>query len=415
MTFTRAFLGCAAGAAVLACSVAPALARELAPAPRISVLTFGPGDEAFSKFGHDAILVESGTRSLVYNFGTFRFDSPWLIPEFLKGRLHYWLSVSSLDATIAAYQERNRSILQQELRLSLDERRSIAARLERNALPEHRSYAYDYYRDNCATRVRDVLDQTLGGALSRAAQAPAALTYRQHTLRLVADDLPLYVGLHLGLAGAADRSLTRWEEAFLPEQLAAIVRSTTRSAPAGPLVTRERVIFAAQREPDRSAPPEREGAALATGLLMGSALAGLGRAAARSARALKLFAGVLGVLGVLGGAIGSLLSFFWLATNHQIAYANENTLLMPPWALALGLVAIPVARQKPRANKALFVVAAACAASGVANLVFKALPWSRQDNTFFLALMVPLWLGAALGAWWVQRRSGRRRSGADTS
>src|SRR6478609_117936 len=87
-------------------------ARFSSPVPRapddllVYALTFGPGDHPFFAFGHNAILVRdkaAGT-DRVYNFGTFRFDSPSLIIEFLKGRLTYWLSVSSLAATRAAYE-----------------------------------------------------------------------------------------------------------------------------------------------------------------------------------------------------------------------------------------------------------------------------------------------------------------------
>ena len=63
----------------------------------VHVLTFGPGDHPFLKFGHDALWIhddrEAGT-DRVYNFGTFSFDSPRLIFDFLGGRMTYWLSVS---------------------------------------------------------------------------------------------------------------------------------------------------------------------------------------------------------------------------------------------------------------------------------------------------------------------------------
>src|SRR5215831_13467866 len=79
---------------------APAAAAEPPPGDPLTVfvMTFGPGDHPFYKFGHNAIWIHdraAGT-DRVYNFGTFKFDSAWLIPEFLRGRLTYWLSVSSL-------------------------------------------------------------------------------------------------------------------------------------------------------------------------------------------------------------------------------------------------------------------------------------------------------------------------------
>ncbi|HVZ30972.1 MAG TPA: DUF4105 domain-containing protein, partial [Polyangiaceae bacterium] len=115
----------------------PPVAVEPA-APTIGVVTFGPGDAAFAKFGHDAILVVDpsqppSTRQLVFNYGTFSFNSPWLAVDFLKGQLNYWLSVSSLDRTLAAYKATNRSVYVQLLALPPDTARAIAAFLHENA------------------------------------------------------------------------------------------------------------------------------------------------------------------------------------------------------------------------------------------------------------------------------------------
>src|SRR5262249_20746978 len=170
-----------------------------APGDELSIypLTFGPGDHPSFKFGHNAILVRdaaAGTER-VYNSGTFKFDSPWLIPEFLRGRLTYWLSVSSLETTMAAYQRENRSIFAQELALPPDAKLTLKARLEENARPENRAYRYDYFLDNCSTRVRDALDRTTLGLVHASARGPGRLTLREQALRLTADYLPLYVAL----------------------------------------------------------------------------------------------------------------------------------------------------------------------------------------------------------------------------
>ena len=112
-------------AAIAACAVGLATparaAGEGAEADpvRVYVMTFGPGDHPFNRFGHDALLVEdraTGTQR-VYNFGTFSFDSPRLIFDFLGGRLNYWLSVSSLPFVLSAYEHDNRTIAVQELLL----------------------------------------------------------------------------------------------------------------------------------------------------------------------------------------------------------------------------------------------------------------------------------------------------------
>ena len=180
----------------------------------VSVVTLGPGDHPFFKFGHDAIWIHDASdgSDRVYNFGTFTFDSPRLIIDFLHGRMTYWLSVSGIGATVAAYEHENRSIDVQELALDPAAKRALKERLDINAQPQNRAYKYDYFADNCATRVRDVVDWAAGGRLHAAGRAPARLSLRDQALRMTVSYLPLYLGIDPG-AGArgrpADRSLGR--------------------------------------------------------------------------------------------------------------------------------------------------------------------------------------------------------------
>src|SRR6185436_13979893 len=160
-------------AAALLLALFGARAEAQQPPARVSVLTMGPGDHPFTRFGHNAILLEwADGRNAVYNFGTFEFDGVKGAEDFMAGRFRYWLSVGSLDRTVAAYHAERRSLTAQELALSRAERERLAAALADNALPEHRYYDYDYYRDNCSTRVRDVIDRLLDGQLRRGVTGP---------------------------------------------------------------------------------------------------------------------------------------------------------------------------------------------------------------------------------------------------
>src|SRR5689334_17904753 len=98
---TALLLPAAVSAAAVPSPPTPIAADELT----VGLLTFGPGDHPFFKFGHNAIWVHDSVKRVdrVYNFGTFFFDSPLLIPTFLKGKLKYWLSVDALNSTIAIY------------------------------------------------------------------------------------------------------------------------------------------------------------------------------------------------------------------------------------------------------------------------------------------------------------------------
>src|SRR4051812_33761619 len=196
---------------------------------RISLLTMGPGEHPFTKFGHSAIWVhdEARQRDEIYNYGTFAFDSRTALLDSVEGKLPYWLSVQGLGGTLRVYSTQGRSLLASELELTPAERTRLHAALRENARPEHRYYRYDYYRDNCSTRVRDIVDSVIGGRMRQASSEPASMSYRAHTQRLVADDRILYAGLDLAVGRETDTRVTLWDEAWLPERLHALFARAT--------------------------------------------------------------------------------------------------------------------------------------------------------------------------------------------
>src|ERR1700712_2715182 len=110
---------------------ARARAAEPGESLTVSLLTMGPGEHPFTKFGHSAIWVHDlrTNRDEVYNFGTFAFDSPTLLLDSVQGKLPYWLSVQSLRGTITSYGEQGRSLLASELELMPSERLALLAAL----------------------------------------------------------------------------------------------------------------------------------------------------------------------------------------------------------------------------------------------------------------------------------------------
>ncbi len=368
----------------------------------ISVLTFGPGDHPFYKFGHNAILVHDAlhARDDVYNYGTFDFRTPALIPDFLKGRLRYWLSVRSLEGTVEEYRSENRSITAQELALSPAKRRALADRLARNALPANRYYRYDYYGDNCSTRVRDAVDAELGGRLRAASTGPASFTFRGHTLRLTAGDLPVYLGLDVAMGDVVDRPITQWQEMFLPSKLQESLRRVTVTTPSGevPLVERETVLLDANRPPLRESPPRWTLPMALVGGCVGAILTVLGRAAATRPSARVAFGVAVGALGAAAGLLGSIFVFFWAATDHVVAHHNENILQCSPLGLALAVFAVGLAMGNPRRASAAAAIAVLLAAGSLLGLALKVLPWFDQSNGQVIALLLPAWVGVAAGA-----------------
>jgi hypothetical protein len=386
---------------------APSAARaEAGDDLTISVLTFGPGDHPFFKFGHNAILVHNarsrnGRADQVYNFGTFLFDSPLLIPVFLRGKLLDWLSSQSLGGTLAAYHHENRSIDAQELNLTPAQRLELATALEVNARDENKEYKYDYYRDNCSTRVRDAVDRVTGGRVKAASTAPARMTWRDHTMRLTADDLPIYLGLYVAMGSFIDQPITVWEEMFLPARLQETLRTVTIPGPNGdiPLVKKETTLLAAERAPLRAEPPHWTLRMGLVGALLGGGLAALGALGQKNRKARVAFGLVLAPVGFLLGLLGCIFLMFWLVTDHEVAYHNENILQCVPWALALVPASVRVALDRAGGIRRAFVLCRAAAVASGVGLVLKILPWFHQGNGQIIALLLPLWAGATYGLW----------------
>ncbi|HKQ69860.1 MAG TPA: DUF4105 domain-containing protein [Polyangiaceae bacterium] len=371
----------------------------------VSVLTIGPGDHPFLKFGHNAILVEDkrAHTELVFNYGAFSFDSVFLIPKFLAGKYRYWLAVEDYRRSVARYAAENRSVTAQRLDLTAPEKRQVVDLLNRNALPDNRYYLYDYYRDNCSTRVRDVVDGAVSGALRSASLGPAHLTWRAHTQRLTADSPWVYFGLHATMGSVIDQPISVWQEAFLPARLQEQLREVRRPGGA-PLVAEEVRVVVDRRDPVRTTPPRWSATLLGIGVSAGLGIAALGRVASGGHRFARVaFALALALVGLFSGLFGALFVGLWSFTNHDVAYHNENILQLSPLGLALAALAVSWARL--RSNGVwLSRLAMALCGSAALGLLLKALPWFSQDNWQIIALFLPLWAGLAAGVHLATRR-----------
>jgi len=390
----------ALAALVAAIFTAPAVAAEPGDDLTVYALTFGPGDHPFFKFGHNAIWVQpKNGQGLVYNFGTFAFDSPALIPKFLRGKFMYWLSVSDAEDTMQSYAAANRSILAQELDLTPVQRLKLWQSLSVNARPENREYLYDYFYDNCSTRVRDAIDRVVDGRVHAAGQAPAQLTFRDHALRMTADFWPEAVGIDVALGRPADVPINRWAEAFLPERLAALLRTVRVPDGAGGetnLVKAEKVVFQDVRPAKPAQPPNWTPYFLLLGVVVGGALFALGRLG-KAAISRVLLGSAASLVGLGLGLIGLALASLWAFTNHKITHANANIVQLAPWSVALLVYGVGTARGRLRAIRRARGVALSAAVFSLLGIGCKVLPGLGQSNWPFIAFSLPIWAGLWAG------------------
>jgi len=403
-------------AGALALAAAPLAAQAVAPpAPadsglRIVLLTMGPGDEVWEKFGHNAIWVHdpaSGGEK-AYNYGMFDFRQENFILNFARGRMNYWMQGFDAYGTLGLYQEHNRSVWAQELNLTPAQARQVKALLEENELPQNRFYRYDYYRDNCSTRVRDIIDRVTGGALKRAtANAPSGTTYRWHTRRLVgqgAGNAPIFTAIDFGLGPAADRPISRWDEMFLPMKLrdeVAALRITGADGRPVPLVAHQQTLFAATRPPEPAGPPHWLLGYLVAGFAIAAAIGGLTYAVRKSGAARFAYALVTALWLLFAGSGGLILLGLWALTDHAIAYRNENLFHLSPLALPLVLLIPALGYGAVWAARWAAPLAIAVAAISVLGFVLQLLPWFPQVNGDAVALALPVNIAIAWSAWYL--------------
>lgn len=367
-----------------------------APAPRIGVLTMGPGEIFWERFGHDAIVVQDPIDRAItsYNYGYFDLNEPGFLRRFVRGRMQYMLVALPLEQDLAYYREVGRGVRVQWLDLDPAQARALAAALADNARPEHARYRYDYYTSNCATRVRDALDRALDGQLQRQTEGRSSGdTYRSESLRLAAPAPWMWLAFDIALGPAADRALTRWQQGFLPRRLADSLREARR-ADGRPLVIREDALL-----PQRQPPEPTDGSVpLWPWLLAGVLLAVLIRAA--GPRRERLLAACATGFWLLGGLIGLALALIWAGTDHWAIWANRNLLLFNPLCLLLLPGAWALLRGRPPSIRfrRLLLGILVLAALACLPLWLQIYP---QRNGHWIALLLPL--HAALAWRWAAR------------
>jgi hypothetical protein len=380
----------------------PAVPAEPGSKLTIYLMTMGPGKAVWERFGHNAIWVHDPERGTdkAYNYGLFDLRQQGFLVRFLQGRMWYWMQGFPAQAYVELYRRANRSVWVQELEIPAPARRELQEFLEWNERPENRFYHYDYYRDNCSTRVRDALDRALGGRIREYAGAlPTGKTYRFHTRRLTANDPVVYTGLLLGLGQPVDREISAWDEMFLPLALRDHIRKvTTRGAGTAevPVVRSERTLFESTGTPPPDRPPFWLLVYLGIGLTIGTGTVLLGRAARSSSRARTAFLATGVTWTLLVGLFGLVLAGLWGLTDHTAAYYNENLLQANPLALVL-VWWLP--RSTRRGSRPAWRVSAVIAAISLLGFVLKALPAFYQVNGEIIALALPIHLGLAVATW----------------
>ncbi|MGH8080070.1 MAG: DUF4105 domain-containing protein [Lysobacter sp.] len=364
------------------------------------MVTMQPGQEFWSRFGHDALVVldQDNGHAISYNFGFFDPNEPDFVQRFIRNDMRYRLMALPFDDDMAQYNFEGRGVSLQWLNLTEPQARQLAEALRVNALPENAFYRYQYFDDNCATRVRDAIDRTIGGALKRQTEGRShGNTLRGEALRLSKPDLWMWASLDILMGPDADKPVPVWAESYVPSRLADALREA-KTDQGQPLVQAERELLPHRIAPAPEAEPLPWWPWALVGLVFGAALAWIGD---RSPRVLAVVALPLwGVLGVLG----AVMLYLWFGTGHTYGWSNRNLLLFNPLCLLLWFGGIRALRG--RETGPVFVwLTALTALAAVAALFAYWLPVYPQRNAHWIAL----WLPIHLGLWFGFRKAAKLR------
>lgn len=292
-----------------------------------SVITCGPGNDFYLAFGHSAIRVCDSSRGVdyVYNYGTFDFDTPHFYWNFARGMMNYCLSRTRFESFLAVYDYEQRWVNEQRLDFTPQEVNNLFLMLEWNYLPENRYYPYDFFRDNCATRVRDMVESALGKK-RLGINAGEEHSYRQWVHSATSggclDWWTLGIDLLLGLP--TDLSRNNSEAMFYPVVMMGLYDNAMINDEY-PLTTCDRELLSDHREPlHRSFPPVVVFALLLAAVSLLSWKSLWPRWADR-------------ILLTIAGIVGLFLCFMWFGTDHWCTKWNLNILWASPLLILIAI------------------------------------------------------------------------------
>jgi len=391
----------------------------------VKVSVAGPGDEIYFWWGHIGLLVEDALsgQSRFYDWGIFSFDTENFYYNFALGRLRYSCGVSLADPAIAYMISKNRDITLYTLDLPPEVKTELFLFAENNVQPENKYYWYHHFRDNCATRVRDIIDRGVGGTFKEQFfDAPGRFTLRQHVRRHTWFSPFWDWLLNFWMGQDIDTPITVWDEMFLPSEIAMRIADFSYTDPSGmerQLVSNVEVLYQAENRPAvLELPPQRWPYELTLGLCIAAVLSFLrimtrskkqgGQNEKRSRIFQRIFGTAQAGLGLFFGAVGLILFFMTFFTDHDYTYHNINVLFVNPLlllAVPAGLVYAFTGKPKKHLTAELLLVTlwTLVFLAGIASIVVRLLPGFYQQNQPTQLLVLPFALVLSSIPGWVFR------------
>jgi hypothetical protein len=348
----------------------------LSNSAEISIITVGPGTNLNDSFGHNGFRIKDESRNIdvIYDYGRYDFNTPNFYLKFAQGKLLYEIGYVNFDPFLNYYKRQNRWIKEQVLNLNYSEKQALFKYLQTNATPENKKYKYDFFYDNCATKMRDVLIELLGDKLEyKENHITENYTFRELIQKNVKANSWGSLGMDVAIGAVVDRKAKPIEYQFLPEYVfeGANNAVVTRNNEEVELVKKYNYLFEAEKQESRTnffLSPFFVFGCLGICLIFITYKDFKNKTRSRITD-LLIF--------LITGIVGVLLLLLWIATDHTATVNNYNLLWAFPFSI---LFVLHIFKKFPRAWLRRYVFFL------IILLVLLAIHWSTGVQAFAIGL-----------------------------
>ena len=190
----------------------------------ISILTIGPGNSLSDAFGHSGIRVidKKNNFDIVFNYGVYDYNAPNFYSNFVKGRPIYSLGLNNYKDFYNSYVKQSRQIIEQKINLSEYQKKLLVNKLITNSREANRNYQYNYFENNCSTKIADIFNEILEKEIENENydwNVTTLNSYRKLVYKHISPNSWGALGIDICLGAVIDRNISLKDELFLPYNL----------------------------------------------------------------------------------------------------------------------------------------------------------------------------------------------------
>ncbi len=362
---------------------------------QISIITSGPGEALYEKFGHAAIRIKDPVLNFdfIYNYGIFDFENPTFYADFTKGYMKYKLAKYPFYLALKNNQQHKRWVKEQVLNLSQVQKNEFFTILEINILPENAGYLYDPYFDNCATKPRDIIKKVVGkNLIFKDDFVRQKMSLRQLMNNEIHQNTWGSLGINIALGSRLDKVATANEYLYLPDYVfeALNYSKILKDGKEDTLISKTNILLDFDEKQPKSDNFSPFLIILVLSLL-GLCITYKDYKNAKRSKWLDF------IIFFISGITGVLIVYLWFFTNHSTAPNNFNFL----WAFAPNLIVsfFLIQKKSPKwISKYMLLL--------LAFLVILAIIWVTKTQLFSITL-IPLFVLFAVRYWFLQKTLNR--------